>query len=168
MDDRFSAIGHIVIKDAETGETLADSHNMIVKGGRGLIAGAAFGGTPLDIKDFHVYFEENDSSETTSDDTYSGKSAYIVNADDLSKATIAYTTDASLTDNVTHYAYNSTAMTAEFKHRFTDTSKNRYITAAGLAYKKGTADPILFSRVMFDPVYMRSNRSYIVDYTVKF
>lgn len=178
-EDRYAAHGHVTITDAETGEILADKDNMIVKTGRDIIAKAIFGGSTISIASFSMFFENDDSSETKPDMKYASISDHLisgVNPTIVSKISDADITSKDLTSdslkstnldaaktNVLGYLDTTGTPQCNLAYVFTSTT-NYYVTALGLLY----ADSALFSRVMFDPIYMRSTRKYIVKYVIKF
>ena len=182
-EERYSAHGHVTITDADTGEVLADKDNMIVLTGRQLIAGAVFKETALKIGNFSMFFESDDSAETVPDMTYAGISSHV--KDDVSSAFDSATmhaveTEESLPGNdylkanasskVLLYCVTGDGNRIRLFHAL-KTANNYYVTALGLTYKDASdanASNILFSRVMFDPVYMRATRTYVVRYVVKF
>lgn len=81
-EERYTPIGKVSIIDADTGEKLVDTHNMIVKEGRRLIAKAVFGegegNDPAIVKDrFRFFYEQKDSRITTADTGFADVSANL-------------------------------------------------------------------------------------------
>lgn len=181
-EDRYAAHGHVTITDAETGEILADKDNMIVKTGRDIIAKAIFGGSAISIASFSMFFENDDSSETKPDMTYGSISGHLISgvnptivskisdvditSDDLTSASLKSTNLEAAKANVLGYLDTKDTPQCNLAYVFTSTT-NYYVTALGLLYADGGSSA-LFSRVMFDPIYMRSTRKYIVKYVIKF
>ncbi len=242
-EERYTPIGKVSIIDAETGESIVDTHNMIVKTGRQLIAKAVFGGADtepgISFDKFKFFYEQNLAGElTTATMTYDKIKDNIVkpcaphgvmyehdksftelsdkgfdinaSADELAAAPdsieingIEYERDVNSTSGTNRYYHDeyvfSYAMangdvqvkliTAPINPK---TNSDKFLDIAGDnaqvnighiikfdvadddAYKPITAigliygDDTLFSRAVFDPVYMRKNRMYIIKYTIYF
>jgi hypothetical protein len=131
-EERYAPVGKVSIIDAETGETLVDTHNMIVKEGRRLIAKAVFGegegnDPAISKANFKFFYEQNDANITTADTKFNSVQQNI-NCRNL-KYVIYYNTETSIsisngtsindeagyTANITDVSINQTDLTASAK-----------------------------------------------------
>jgi ABC-type sulfate/molybdate transport systems ATPase subunit len=164
MEETYSAHGHVTITDCQTGETLVDKDNMIVATGRELIMNAVFGQTTSQVltqSNFRIFVEANDTKATTAEMT-------CANLNIVGISTTGDTIGVALNPNSSDTEPNTAQLT--YTYKIEAGKANQYVTAVGIIYQTdGTAGTnILFSRVMFDPIYMRATRTYKITYKVKF
>lgn len=144
--EKFTPIGIVEIYDAETGELVYKTHNMIVKSGRSLILNAVFGGASLKKAKFSKFYESGSLDNS-----------------------VLTTADMALPENIVSEAFNdndvldSDNLCMKINLEIKNSAKTVPISAIGTSY-----DGKLFSRAAIDPVYMRPNRTYKCTYTMYF
>lgn len=181
-EEKYIPNGVVEIIDAETGEKVYETHNMIVQSGRQLILGAIFNsaGTAFDTTKFKKFLEKQNADLTTPTMSYSDISSNLLNDSDIINPNIkTQATDQNI-DNLTSllesgktidlnklydkFDTNNLCMVMTFGVDFSSTSSQySYITAVGLTYEQ-----TLFSRANINPVYMRNGRKYVIRYTMYF
>lgn len=195
INDRYSAHGYVTIYDAN-GKSLTENHNMIVLFGRKLIRDALFastGNTDISPAKFRLYLE-HDTSVTTTQDTTKATDTIKDHLTATTDATFASNTDLqdkSLDDIISFYknSTNSATIKSVLYHYHTSSAdpypyvsitykyapnENIKVTACDLLYD--TADVFsldndscnIFSRATFEPILLRSGRSYLICYNIYF
>lgn len=182
-EEKYIPNGVVEIIDAETGEKVYETHNMIVQSGRQLILGAIFNssGTAFNTTNFKKFLEKQNADLTTPTMSYSDISSNLLNDSDIINRTINTTINQDQNiDNLTSllesgktidlnklydkFDTNNLCMVMTFGVDFSSTSSQySYITAVGLTYGQ-----TLFSRANINPVYMRNGRKYVIRYTMYF
>ena len=152
MQERFVPHGHVTIID-DLGNILVDKDNMIVKSGRIQIMKAVFSGEEIDKDNFNIYFD-NYSKATTEDTDYTILKEYIKKTNKPDSLTVKDD------DNNPH---------VEIVYKLSGIISA--VCGLGLEYITGESDDeihTLFSRVTYEPVYMKPNREYSVTYRIYF
>lgn len=181
-EEKYIPNGVVEIIDAETGEKVYETHNMIVQSGRKLILGAIFNSaeTAFNTTKFKKFLEKQNADLTTPTMSYSDISSNLLDDSDIINRTIKTQATEQNIDNLTSllesgktinlnklydkFDINNLCMVMTFGVDFSSTSSQySYITAVGLTYEQ-----TLFSRANINPVYMRNGRKYVIRYTMYF